>query len=343
MLSVGIPEPVRQHFQQLDLEALKKRDLDDGDCKGYERTESCVLNLDHQKSSQNISTLHTKQQLKLSFSVLSRIYPSLPLSFTSFPFRADVPTRYNSIFPLDRLSASTTNASYFGFPSAIYKVVDSIDSQIYALRRFKTVRANPSIVKTSLMKWFDIRHPGVVSLYGISQERGMLFFTHAYHPTAQTLKERFIDLRGPLLKESTIWRIFTQLISAMRVVHRKSLAIRSISLQHVLLTSGTIARFNNVGISDVLESNNRTSITVLQSDDMIMLGHLILSLATRATVGPRNASEALLLLNQHFTTELQEAVIALLTGTTTAAQVSQPSFHSLRHLAYMIFISKTQF
>ena len=154
----------------------------------------------------------------------------------------------------------------------------------------------------------------------------MLFFTHAYHPTAQTLKERFIDLRGPLLKESLIWRIFTQLLSALRVVHRKSLAIQSIRLQHVILTSGTVARFNNVGISDVLKSEGRASISAQQSDDLIMLGHLILSLATRAVVGPWNADEALLLLSQHFTIELHEAVGILLGGKTTAAQVEYTPF-----------------
>ena len=215
---------------------------------------------------------------------------------------------------------------YLGYPSAIYKVVDSIDTQIYALRYFKTIRVNPTTVKTTLMKWFDVRHPGVVSLYSINQERGMLFFTHAYHPTAQTLKERFIDLRGPLLKESLIWRIFTQLLSALRVVHRKSLAIQSIRLQHVILTSGTVARFNNVGISDVLKSEGRASISAQQSDDLIMLGHLILSLATRAVVGPWNADEALLLLSQHFTIELHEAVGILLGGKTTAAQVEYTPF-----------------
>lgn len=34
MLTIGIPDPIRQHFQQLDLEALKKTNPDDGDCKG---------------------------------------------------------------------------------------------------------------------------------------------------------------------------------------------------------------------------------------------------------------------------------------------------------------------
>ena len=246
-----------------------------------------------------------------------------------------MPTRYHSIFLLDHLQ-KTRGAD--GYPSAIYKVVDSLDSQIYALRYFKTIRVNPATVKTTLMKWFDVRHPGVVSLYSINQERGMVFFTHAYHPTAQTLKERFIDLRGPLLKESLIWRIFTQLISALRVVHRKSLAIQSIRLQHVILTSGTVARFNNVGVSDVLKSEGRASISAQQSDDLIMFGHLILSLATRAVVGPWNANDALSLLSQHFTIELHEAVSILLGGNTTAAQVEYMSSLYLPHRV-LLFLS----
>jgi hypothetical protein len=86
---------------------------------------------------------------------------------------------------------STTQGS-FGYPSTTFKVVDRADSQIYALRRFDNVRTSASIIQNALSQWMDVRHPGIVSLYGIYQDKGAVFFSYAYHPAAQTLKQRYV-------------------------------------------------------------------------------------------------------------------------------------------------------
>lgn len=223
------------------------------------------------------------------------------------------------MFILDDAAAKATVGSY-GCQSTLFKVVDRTDNQIYALRRVEIVRNNAASIKSSLAKWFEIRHPGIVSLYSINQERGALYFTHAYHPAAVTLKQRFIDQRGPLLGEPLIWRLFTQLLSALRVVHSKGMALRSITPQHVLLTSGAVARYNNAGIADLVDTDVCT-LNALHTLDLVMLGYLILSLASRATVDKRNSDQAALILQEHYSSELHLAVLNLLSGKVTAVQV----------------------
>jgi len=56
------------------------------------------------------------------------------------------------------------------------------------------------------------RHPAIVSLHGVSSERGALFFAHAYHAGAATLSQRFLDQRGPLLAQGLLWRMACQLL-----------------------------------------------------------------------------------------------------------------------------------
>ena len=150
--TIGIPEPVRTHFRNMDLDALRQMNPD---CERYK----------------------------------------------------ELPMRYHSAYPLYNIQSSSAAAqgegsSCFGYPTALYKATDQMDSQIYALRRFDNVRTSASVVNNVVQRWHEIRHPGIVSLYGVVQEKGALFFSYMYHASAQSLKERFIDQRGPLLGEN---------------------------------------------------------------------------------------------------------------------------------------------
>lgn len=259
--TIGIPEPIRQHFQSLDLESLRQMLPDDERYK-------------------------------------------------------EIPPRYNSAFMLDESTVQRGTGGSFGYPSSLYKVVDRNDSQIYCLRRFENVRTSPQINKSVLTKWADIRHPNIVSLHNISQpqERGAVFFAHAYHPAAQTLRQKFIDQRGGLLNESLLWRILIQLLSAIRMTHSRGMALRVISPTHVILTSGTVVRVNCCGVADVVEFESRKSLPELQVEDIIKLGHLMLSLVSRSVVNSKNEAQAMSLLQQHFRPDLFQVISTLLVG-----------------------------
>jgi PAB-dependent poly(A)-specific ribonuclease subunit 3 len=234
----------------------------------------------------------------------------------------EIPPRYHSAFYLDESITARGTGGSFGYPSALYKVIDSTDSNVYALRRVDNVRTSPQIIKSVISKWVDIRHPNIVSLHGIYQERGAVFFQYAHHPTAQSLRQRFVDQRGPLINEQLLWRILIQLISAVRVIHSRNMALRVINPIHILLTAGTVVRFNCVGIPDVIEFESRKTLHEMQIEDLVKLGQVMLALAARVPVSNSNIDEVLQVMQQNFTSDLYQIVAALLSGKASVTHIS---------------------
>jgi len=271
--TLGIPDPIRQHFQTLDHASLRQMEPNDARYK-------------------------------------------------------DMPNRFHSAFALDDVYAQSqrgTGGSY-GYPSAVYKAIDRTDSQMYALRRVDNARITPqtaAIAKAVMGKWCEVRHPSICTLYNISIERGGIFFLHGYHPAAQTLRQRFIDQRGALLAESLLWRLLVQLSAGVHMVHVRGVPLRNISVSHVLLTSGTMARFSGVGIVDVLESESRKTVADLLQEDMVKLGYLMLSLATRTLCNAKNAEQAMQLLQRNYSPDLRQVVLAMLQANTSIVQLNQ--------------------
>lgn len=230
----------------------------------------------------------------------------------------EIPSRFHSAYLLDDPSVVHGTYGSFGYPTRLYKVIDSYDSHIYVIRRVDNLRINQTIIKNASAKWLQsataTSHPSIVKLYSIHQDKGAIFFTYAYHASAQTLKQRFIDERGPLINESLVWRILSQLVGAIRHVHNNRLATRVINPVHVLLTSGTVVRINNVAIPDITEFESRKSLVELQRDDYLKLGFLILSIVSRAIITAKNAEHATLILQQHFSSRLNRVVRLLLTA-----------------------------
>ena len=71
----------------------------------------------------------------------------------------------------------------FGYPSVIYKVLSHDDGNIYALRRFDSVRTNPKIVATALDNWRRIQHPNIVRLSKAFLQHGMSLHPPTHPPT----------------------------------------------------------------------------------------------------------------------------------------------------------------
>lgn len=261
--TIGVPEPIRQHFRDLDVEALKQIDPEDARYK-------------------------------------------------------ELPMRYHAVYPLDTAGASVSS---FGYPSSIYKVIDQTDSQQYAVRRYDNVRTTQSIISNAATRWRDVRHPGITPLHDIFIEKGAIFFAYMYYPGARTLLQRFIEQRGPMLSESLLWRLLVQLLSALRLVHGRGVAVRVVEPAHIILTSGTCARFSCVGVLDVLEFETRKSMQELQMDDLIKLGRVVLSLATRAVISGKNSNDALVMLKAHYSADILRVVTTLLSGQANVNQI----------------------
>jgi PAB-dependent poly(A)-specific ribonuclease subunit 3 len=226
----------------------------------------------------------------------------------------EIPMKYISAFPLDDPSVQRRAGGSFGYSSAVYKVIDNTDSQVYALRRIDNVRTSQGIIQNALSKWSSIRHPSIVSLYSIAYEKGALFFTHAYNPGAQTLKQRFIDQRGSPLAETLLWRILIELLVGIRATHSHGVAVRAIGPSRILLVSGTRVRINCVGISDVIEFESRRAVSDLQLDDLVKTGFLMLSLATRTMVTPAVVEQAVAMAQVQYSPAFNQVIELLLSG-----------------------------
>ena len=237
----------------------------------------------------------------------------------------EIPPRYHSAFPLDDNSRHRGAGGSFGYPSSVYKVVDKADGQLYTLRRFDNVRSiTSSVLSSAQARWTAVRHPSIVSLYSISVERGAVFFAHAYHPGAQTVQHSLLspkNAHNAPVSESLLWRLIGQLLSGIRNVHSRNMAVRSISASHVLLTSGTRFRFANVGVMDVLEFESRKTLLDMQREDLFQLGLIALSVASRVMISFKDIDSAMTMLQQHFSHELYETLAVMISGTHNAQQV----------------------
>ena len=230
----------------------------------------------------------------------------------------ELPQRFGKAYPLDDPNAQRGAGGSFGYPSMLYKALDQFDGNYYAVRRFENVRSNVAVLKAAMDKWSAARHPSIVSLRNISQERGATFVTHTYHAGATTLQQRFLDQRGPLVQQALLWRLVTQLLAGMRYAHSRNMPLRMVSPQHILVTSGTRFRFNSVGVMEVLEFETRKSIQDLFTEDLVRLGMCILSIATRVPVVKFNSSQhrdAMSLLQNHCSQAFIDLVTMLINAT----------------------------
>ena len=245
------------------------------------------------------------------------------------PRYKEIPIRFHSAYMLDESTANRHTGGSFGYPSSLYRVTDRTDSQMYALKRFDNVKTTYPIVKNAISKWCSLLHPSIVHVHSIFQEKGAVFFTYAYFPAAQTLKQRFIDQQGSMLSETSLWRALVQLAVALRYTHSRDLALRVVSPGHVLMTSGNRLRINYAGVPEVLEFESRKSLAEQQSDDLIRLGHLILSLGTRRLVGPKSVDAALNMVRQNYSGELVTTLSQLLSGQASASHILHQSSEHL--------------
>jgi PAB-dependent poly(A)-specific ribonuclease subunit 3 len=270
--AIGITEPIRQHFRQLDIESLRQMDPDDERYK-------------------------------------------------------EIPSRYHSAYPLDDLSVQRGAGGTFGYPACLYKVIDQADGSLYALRRFDNVRPiTPSVLKNAQSKWTSMQHPSIVALHSIVVERGALFFSHSFHPGAQSLRQRFFDPRsstGSPVTEALLWRLLSQLIVGVRAVHINNMAVRSITVVHILVTSGCRFRLGSAGVLDVLEFESRKTLQDLQLEDLAKLGFVILSVAAKAIITPKSLDTGLARLQANFSQELCGVVTLLIGGSQSVNQICE--------------------
>lgn len=83
-----------------------------------------------------------------------------------------------------------------------------------------------------------------------------------------------------MVSEQTLWSYLVQLASALKSIHSSGLAARVLDPKKIILTAKNRIRLSGCALLDVINFDDKTSLTELQQEDLAMLGQLILSLAT---------------------------------------------------------------
>jgi PAB-dependent poly(A)-specific ribonuclease subunit 3 len=243
------------------------------------------------------------------------------------PRHKAVPLPYCNAYCLDsehqQQHVRRSRRSSFGYPTGTFQVTNRDDGHLYCLKRFDNVRSvSPKISHQVTERWNASavnEHPGMVPFYQCFLTQRAVFFVYQYIPGARTLSEY---VTGPLT-ESIIWSCISQLVSLIRNVHGKNLALRTLRMQQCLCTtdsSGTRLRLRmgSLGIVDALEFEARKHIVDLQIEDIRDLGRLILSLATgteiNATTDAATIGQCEQFLLQNYSRELHNLSMTLIRG-----------------------------
>lgn len=141
-------------------------------------------------------------------------------------------------------------------------------------------------------RWSKLIHPSIISLHDCYLSNGAVFFVHEYYPSAISLYDRFLKVRGinatnsqnavpgsAPVAEDVLWCVLIQLLSALQAIHAYGLSCRVVDCRHVLETTRNRYRIGSVGVMDVLEPRNNQQ--ELQSQDLHQLGYVMMVLGSR--------------------------------------------------------------
>lgn len=149
-----------------------------------------------------------------------------------------------------------------------------------------------------------------------------LIFVTDYHPLSKTLSDqhfppptRYGARAAPtLVSEQTLWGYLVQLASALKAIHAANLAARCLDPSKILLTSKNRLRLTAASVLDVVQHDSQRPLQELQYEDFILLGRLVLALATaNPAVVNSPTPAAVTLLARSYSAEMRDTVTWLLT------------------------------
>jgi PAB-dependent poly(A)-specific ribonuclease subunit 3 len=154
-------------------------------------------------------------------------------------------------------------------------------------------------------------------------------FVYDYHPLATTLYAEHMVPKAPQpdrrtgrlqskqmqIPERTLWSYLCQLANVIRCIHQHGMAARCIEPSKVLRTSKNRVRLNCCSIFDVIAYDPNASATVRQthqSEDLVNLGKLLVSLSCNSMAAVQNMSKSLDHINRSYSQEFRETILWLL-------------------------------
>ncbi|XP_035709108.1 PAN2-PAN3 deadenylation complex subunit Pan3 isoform X2 [Folsomia candida] len=227
----------------------------------------------------------TPDELKAELMQRNAVMLSQPNS-TVFP---DLPAQVDHFTELCPVETSLQKPGSFGYPSTVYKAINSKNGFTYCLRRIHGFRLPSGKWLGMIDTWKNISHTNLVQLREIFTTKAFgdtsLIFVYDYFPSADTLMQRHFDrnhqvngyvdpfssdpsvprpyshqknalLRhhANMLPENLLWAYIIQLSSVIRTIHSAGLSVRCLNPSKIILISRTrpAIRLSNCGIYDLV-------------------------------------------------------------------------------------------
>lgn len=212
----------------------------------------------------------------------------------SYPGGPEIVDVYHTVVPI----AAEGVSKIWKVSSSVYKGVSNVDGNVYALRKiedFKIINETPF---RTIKRWHGLQSANIVKIQDafttVAFGSPSLVVAYDYYPNASTLLEQHVNRRlgGRLepLTEDILWLYLTQLVNAVRTVHKKKLAARSsLDLSKIIVTTNRI-RLAAIGMSDILnwEADDAeiarvglpTYMENLQQEDIRNMARLMVDLTT---------------------------------------------------------------
>ncbi|KAJ8690277.1 PAB-dependent poly(A)-specific ribonuclease subunit 3 [Pleurotus ostreatus] len=295
-------------------------------------------------ASTDIHFMPSSASIRETLQTRSELIRSVNPSATQLPEELQ---GYHSLSPLENVTVTAERRKFGNWYSTVYKAISSTDGGAYALRRIENYRMTQQSAFAPIEAWSKIRHPNIVSVCEAFTTRAFndnsLVVAYTYHPNAQTLFDVHLKPknshtshhhqhqhwyapgrgtgRGPsrnaqsnTLPERTIWSYVVQIASAIRKAHEAGQAVRTIEPSKILVTGRNRLRIGSCGLVDVLMHEMNQDMAVLQQEDFIRFGGLILVLCCSnvAASAPMNLQKSFDLVERSYGADLKNLVVFLL-------------------------------
>ncbi|KAF7793555.1 hypothetical protein EIP86_004669 [Pleurotus ostreatoroseus] len=230
---------------------------------------------------------------------------------------------YHTLTPLEPISGE--RRKFGNWFSTVYKAVNSTDGFTYAFRRIENFRLNTQSAFGSIETWSRIKHPNLITVKEAFTTRAFndsLVFD--YYPNSQTLYDLHLKPKPPQLQngrlqaqnarvpERTVWSYIIQIAGAIRAVHEAGLAVRIVDATKILVTGKNRVRCGSCGIVDIILYETRQEMSLLQQEDLSMLGKLVFSLCCNNMASMNNLPKAIDNLSRHYSQDLKNVALFLI-------------------------------
>jgi len=260
------------------------------------------------------------------------------------PFPDEVEQLYHQLFPLEQTDHKS--ATFSPIQISTFRV-NRRDGLQFCMKRIHDCRNISQVGIHNLEKWRNIRHSNIVRLHEVFSTKAFgdqsLVFVYDFHPCSDTLMDELFrvpswrnkpDRQKKMISESVLWTYIVQLTSALRQIHTLGLAYRAMDLTKIIKSGPSRVRLSSIGIKDLLAGSQEDmqNLNRYQQEDLISLGHVLLSIASNMLSLPHNTDsigKALDIVQKNFSKDLHQVIIYLIFGPNTSGQIRNRSINEL--------------